>query len=263
MKKDIMPKKGRTTRKSKHIKRRLQITERELRHLKSTQRLYVGKMLKFGLAAWVFGLSVFFFMIVMVNAKLFGPPPVWISLLVGVPAAPVTITAVFIRKFAVKTKHLERIRHRLLAKYKKVTLQPVRLKIMRELEELSGEEFLRRTGALKQQLQANERELRRLRETQRLYVKKMLKFGFAAWVFGLSVFFFAIVIVNVELIGPLPVWTSLLVGVPAAPVTITAVFVRKYSVKIKRLESARRELLAKKYKKTRSRHVKRMKASKK
>jgi len=223
--------------------------------------LYIEKMLKFGLAAWVFGLSVFFFAIVMVNVELFGAPPVWISLLVAVPAAPLTITAVFIRKHAVKTKRLKRIRHGLMTKYKKAALRPVRLKIMRELEGLSGEESLRITGALKQQLQINERELHQTKKIQRLYIEKMLKFGFAAWVFGLSVFFLAIVIVNVELLGPLPVWTSLLVGVPAAPVAITAVSVRKFDVKIKRLKRSRRELLTKKYKKIRPRHVKRMTAS--
>jgi len=256
-----MPKKRRKTRKSKGIKRQLRIAERELRHLKATQRLYVEKMLKFGLAAWVFGLSLFFFAIVMVNVELFGPPPVWISLLVGIPAAPVTITAVFIRKHAVKTKRLKRIRHGLIAKYKKAALRPVRLEIMRELEELSGGESLRITGALKQQLQINERELHQMKKIQWLYVKKMLKFGLAAWVFGLSVFFFAIVMVNVELLGPLPVWTSLFVGIPAAPVTITAVFVRKFGVKTKRLERIRRKLLAKKHKKIRPRRVKRMKVS--
>jgi len=223
--------------------------------------LYIEKMLKFGLAAWVFGLSIFFFAIVMVNVELFGAPPVWISLLVAVPAAPLTITAVFIRKHAVKTKRLESIRHGLMTKYKKAALRPVELRVVRKLEGLSGGEFLRTTGALKQQLQINERELHQTKKIQRLYVKKMLKFGFATWVFGLSVFFFAIVIVNVELLGPLPVWTSLLVGVPAAPVTITGVFVRKFDAKIKCLERIRRELLAKKYKKIRPRHVKRMTAS--
>lgn len=117
-----MPKEGRAARKSKEMERQLQITERELGHLKKIQRLYVKKMLKFGLAAWAFGLSVFFFAIVMVNVELLGPPPVWTSLLVGAPAAPVTITAVFVRKFAVKIKRLKRIRHGLMTKYKKAAL---------------------------------------------------------------------------------------------------------------------------------------------
>ena len=256
-----MPKKGRTSRKSKEIKRQLQIIERELRHLKETQRLYVEKMLKFGLTAWVFGLSVFFLAIVIVNVKLFGAPPVWISLLVAVPAAPLTITAVFVRKFVVKIKHQKRIRRGLFAEYKKTALRPVELRIVRKLEGLSGGEFFRKTGALKQQLQINEYELHHLKKVQRSYVKKMLRFGFASWVFGLSAFFLVIVIVDVELIGPLPVWASLLVGIPAAPVTITAVFVRKFGGKTKRLERIRRKLLAKKHKKIRPRRVKRMKAS--
>ena len=255
-----MPKKGRTTRKSKEIKQQLQITERELRHLKETQRLYVEKMLKFGLTAWVFGLSVFFFAIVMVNVKLFGAPPVCIPLLVGAPAAPLAITAVFVRKFAVKIKRHKRIRRGLFAKYKKTALRPVELRIVRKLEGLSGGEFLRKTGALKQQLQINEHELHHLKKIQRSYVKEMLRFGFASWVFGLSVFFFLIVIVDVELLGPLPVWASLLVGIPAAPVTITAVSAHKFDTKIKRLKRIRRRLVTK-YQKAVLRYVEEVAAS--
>ncbi len=258
-----MPKEQRATKKFKDIKRQVRTTERELHRLKETQWSYVKNMLKFGLAAWVFGLSFFFLAIVMMNIKLFGEAPLlWTPLLVGVPAAPVTITAVSVRKFAVKIKRLERTRRDLLLKYQKTALRHMELKIVREGAELSEEDLLRKTDALKRQLRTTERELHRLADVKWLYVKKMLKFGLAAWIFGLSSFFFAIVMMNIELFGgPSPVWTSFLVGVPAAPVMITAVFVRKFAVKIKRLERTRRDLLAK-YQKNRFRRMKRMTASK-
>ena len=117
-----MPKERKATRKPKgikrQVKRQVRITERKIRRLKEAQWLYVRNMLKFVFAAWVFGLSVFLFVIMIMNVKLFGESPsVWISLLVGVPTAPVMIMVVFVRKFAVKIKYLERIRRGLLAKY--------------------------------------------------------------------------------------------------------------------------------------------------
>jgi len=242
-----MPKKRRATRKLKDIKRQLQITGIELQRLKKTQRSYVMKMLKFGFATWLFGLSTFFLAIVVVNIELFGgPPPVWTSLLAVAPVAPVTITAVFVAsKSAIKIKRIERIRRGLMVKYQKSALRHMESKIVREFEGLGEKEFLRRTGALKRRLGSTERELHHLKETQRSYVKKMVKFGLAAWIFGLSAFFFATVMTNIELFGgPLPIWTSLLVVVPAAPLTITAVFVRKFVAKVKRIERVRRGLLA-------------------
>ena len=121
-----MPKKRRAPRKSADIKRQLQVAERELRHLNETQWSYAKSMLKFGFAAWVFGLSAFFFAIIIMNAEVFGAvQPVWTSLLVAALAAPVMVTAVLVRKFAVKIRRLERIRRGLLAEYEKAVLRRV------------------------------------------------------------------------------------------------------------------------------------------
>ena len=242
-----MPNEQRATRESKDVKQQLQITERELHRLKKDQLSYVKNMLKFGLAAWIFGLSAFFLAVVMMDVKLFGGAPLlWTPLLVGVPAAPVAITAVSVRKFAVKIKRLDHTRHDLLVKVRKAVLRHMELEIAQKSAGLSEAELLRRTGALKRKLQITERELHSLKETQWSYVKNMLKFGLAAWVFGLSAFFFAVVMMNVKLFEGAPLlWTPLLVGVPAAPVAITAVSVRKFAVKIKRLEHTRHDLLAK------------------
>ena len=118
-----MPKR-KASRKSVDIKQHLRITEEKLHRLEENKSLFTKNMLKFGFAAWVFGLSAFFFAIVMVNVELFGKaPPNWISLLVGAPAAPVMITAALVRKFDIKIKRLKHIRGGLMKKYQKAVLR--------------------------------------------------------------------------------------------------------------------------------------------
>ena len=111
-------------------------------------------------------------------------------------------------------------------------------------------EVFRELGEAEQRLRITERKLHHLREDRRSFTKNMLKFGFATWVFGLSVFL--LVVVGVKLFaGDLSIWTSflvgtpLLVGGPVAPVTITAVFVRKFDIKVKRLRHIRSGLVVK------------------
>ena len=119
-------------RKFEDVKKQLRKTERELRRMEEKRWLYTKNMLRFGFASWVFGLSVFLLAIVAMSTELFGGAPLaWSSmlvgtpLLVGAPAAPVTMTAVSARKFDVKIKRLKRIRKRLVAKYQKAVLQYV------------------------------------------------------------------------------------------------------------------------------------------
>ncbi len=119
-----MPKKRKASRKFVDVKQQLRITEDKLHRLEENKPLFTKNMLKFGFAAWVFGLSAFFFAIVMVNVELFGnAPPNWISLLVGAPAAPVMITAALVHKFDIKIKHLKHIRGSLMKKYQKAVLR--------------------------------------------------------------------------------------------------------------------------------------------
>lgn len=117
-------------RKLEGVEQQLRITERKLHHLKKNRWSFTKKMLKFGFASWVFGLSVFFLAIVVMNAKLFvWPQSIWTyslmvtPLLVGAPAAPVTMTAAYVRKYDTEIKRLRRIRRGLAAKYERVFLQ--------------------------------------------------------------------------------------------------------------------------------------------
>ncbi len=115
-----------------------------------------------------------------------------------------------------------------------------------------AQEVFRELEEVEQHLRITERKLHRLMENSWSYTKNMLRFGFATWVFGLSVFFLAIVAMSTELFGGAPLtWTSMLVGTPllvgasAAPVTMTTVSVRKFDTKIKRLRRIRSGLAVK------------------
>ncbi len=111
------------------------------------------------------------------------------------------------------------------------------------------QEAFRELGEVEQHLRITERKLHHLREDRRSFTKNMLKFGFATWVFGLSVFFLVIMVVGVA--GDLQIWTSflvgtpLLVGAPAAPMAMTATFVRKFDIKVERLRHIRSGLVVK------------------
>ena len=126
----IMPKAQEVFRKLKDVEQHLQITERKLHHLKEDRGSFTKNMLKFGFATWVLGLAVFFLAIVVLSVELFaGASPIWTysfmgtPFLVGAPAASVTMTAAFVRKFDIEIKHLRRIRRGLGTKYQRSILQ--------------------------------------------------------------------------------------------------------------------------------------------
>jgi hypothetical protein len=102
----------------------------------------------------------------------------------------------------------------------------------------------KKTAKLKHELEVIERELGRLTEVQWGYAKRTLKFGFASWIFGLSMFFSAIIISNPTLLSKTPaISISLLVLAASVPIFMTAVLIRKFSGKIKRLERTRRTII--------------------
>ncbi len=98
---------------------------------------------------------------------------------------------------------------------------------------------------VKRRIQAADRELRHLGERQWSYSKRMLKFGMASWAFGICSFFSTITVMDMGLLAPTtPMWAPLLITALAAPIALTAVLARKFSVRIKQLESLRGKLLA-------------------
>lgn len=121
-----MPKKKITSSKSLELKRQLQAAGRELSHLQGLQWVYSKRMLKFGMAAWIFGLFTFFSAIFLMDARLLTTTyNLWVPLLIIALAIPVMITVVMIRKFARKIKYLERLRQGLLTEYERALLKRV------------------------------------------------------------------------------------------------------------------------------------------
>ncbi|KXB00235.1 hypothetical protein AKJ35_00850 [candidate division MSBL1 archaeon SCGC-AAA833F18] len=107
------------------VKHRLGVVERELGNLVKFQWKYAKRMLKFGTAAWVFGLAVFVATLTIYQGPglLFGAPSISISLLVIAAAAPVFITVIMLQRHRRKIKRLERIRRGLLTQYEKTLLK--------------------------------------------------------------------------------------------------------------------------------------------
>ena len=108
------------------VKRKIHATDKELHHLTEVQWSYSKRMLKFGMASWVFGLSSFFSTITIVNLNLVAATfSAWAPLLIITLAAPIALTAVLLRKFTVRIKHLEIVRRKLLSEYEKTILTRV------------------------------------------------------------------------------------------------------------------------------------------
>jgi hypothetical protein len=83
-------------------------------------------MLKFGVASWVFGMFSFFSTMIIWDLSLIGTTiPMWAPLLVSALAAPVALTALLVRKFAVRIKQLEILHRKLLTDYEKAKLASV------------------------------------------------------------------------------------------------------------------------------------------
>ncbi|MEW6593182.1 MAG: hypothetical protein AB1305_05915 [Candidatus Hadarchaeota archaeon] len=99
----------------------------------------------------------------------------------------------------------------------------------------------------KRELQIIERDLYHLRRAQWIFAKNMMKMGMASWVVGLLMFLFGVVVFTgfQILFNTHGVWIPLIIIAMAVPIMITAVFVHRIVVKIRRLERARKALLDK------------------
>lgn len=109
------------------IKRRLKVVERELDNLLKSQWTYAKRMLKFGSAAWIFGLSAFITALLIYQGPtlILNAPPISISLLIGALAAPIAITSALLLRQRRKVKRLERVRLGLLSQHEKALLRRV------------------------------------------------------------------------------------------------------------------------------------------
>jgi len=102
----------------------------------------------------------------------------------------------------------------------------------------------KKAAKLKRELEVLERELSHIIEVQWTYAKRMLKFGAASWIFGLAMFFSAIIILDATLLSKTPpISILLLIFAAAAPVLITVMMIRKFTSRVRRLEHMRRRQL--------------------
>ena len=118
-----MPKKHSQVKSATVIKRDLEITERELRHATEFQWIYAKRMLRFGFFSWVFGLLLFFFILVIRGLEFLGRLSLAYPLLIIAIAVPIFITAFSVRKFNAQIKRLERVRKLLLTDYERAILK--------------------------------------------------------------------------------------------------------------------------------------------
>ena len=123
-----MAKKRKASRRDpKEIKRELQLVERELTDLSRLRWKYSKRLLSFGIAAWLFGVSTFVSAVIIYGGPmLIADAPLLSWIMLGIAAvAPIVLTFVMIRKFASKMKHLEQLRHGLLSEYESTLLKEV------------------------------------------------------------------------------------------------------------------------------------------
>lgn len=120
-------KRGSKLRSARIIKRELQVLERELSNLVEIQWDYAKRMLKFGAATWLLGISIFVLSIIVYSGGGFitEVPPISVSLLISAAAVPLFMTAIIIHKFSKEIKRHERIRHGLLLEYERSLLREV------------------------------------------------------------------------------------------------------------------------------------------
>jgi signal transduction histidine kinase len=103
------------------IRRKLLALKDRIYHLSEIQREYGGKMLKFGFAAWIFGLCVFVTSLVFLRGLGFALKLhiLSISLLIGAGAAPLLITALMVRKQRRMRNRLESMKNLVEEIYKR------------------------------------------------------------------------------------------------------------------------------------------------
>lgn len=100
---------------------------------------------------------------------------------------------------------------------------------------------------LKEKLRGTEEELGKVEKSVRLYSKRMVIFGFAAWIVGLASFFSSILISGggEVVLSVSPFVKSVLVGAIAVPFGLTAILARRLRRRMEwSLRERRREILS-------------------
>ncbi|KXA95788.1 hypothetical protein AKJ38_04305 [candidate division MSBL1 archaeon SCGC-AAA259I14] len=106
------------------IREKVKTVEGEIEDLLSSQWSYAKRMLKFSLASWIFGISLFIATLLAYKGPefLLKIPPLSLSLLVGACAAPITIASMFLRNKNKKVEKLKDRKSKLLSQYEKALI---------------------------------------------------------------------------------------------------------------------------------------------
>ncbi len=109
------------------IKRKLRIIEEELDNLSDIEWIYAKRLLKYGVAAWIFGIAAFISALMIFYGPDFftATPATAYSLLILAGAAPVILSVIFIRRYRKEMEKLDGIREKLLSDYEKALLDKV------------------------------------------------------------------------------------------------------------------------------------------
>ncbi|MEM2865758.1 MAG: hypothetical protein QXM46_02300 [Candidatus Hadarchaeales archaeon] len=105
------------------LRRRLEVTERELRRLSRFEWGYTKQLWKFSLFSWLLGVFLFFLLVFLIRPSLLTGIPEALPLLVLSAAAPLLAVLYFVSRVERRVKNLERSRELLLSRYKRALLE--------------------------------------------------------------------------------------------------------------------------------------------
>ncbi len=161
------------------IKNRLKATKGKLEELLTSQWTYARRMLKFSLASWIFGISIFAVLTVIYFrgfSFLSNALPLVVSFFVGGLAVPIIITAALLGKKRKKIQKLDSMKSNLISNYEKALIASEKRKTKEKEEFLHS--LLRHDLKNKIQIIEGYHELLRnfdLPEGAEEYVKKARK----------------------------------------------------------------------------------------
>ncbi len=104
------------------LRRRLEVTERELNRLSRFEWGYTKQLWKFSLLSWLLGVLLFFLLVLLVEPSLLTGVLEALPLLVLAAAAPLVAVLYFVGRVERRVKKLERSRELLLSRYRRALL---------------------------------------------------------------------------------------------------------------------------------------------
>lgn len=105
------------------LRRRLEVTERELRRLSRFEWGYTKQLWRFSFLSWILGISLFFMLVTLFEPSLLSGVPQALPLLAVAAAAPLLMVLYFVGRLEKRVKNLERSRDLLLSRYRKALLE--------------------------------------------------------------------------------------------------------------------------------------------